>query len=406
MKKTLASLFLVLSTFNFFGQTIIKGRVISNNNTPIEGASVYLNNTTIGVSSNENGAFELLVKAGTHTLIVSFIGYTTIQYQLVTSDYKKFVVFKLTRNTNMLNEVVIKKTVYDKYWRNNLLVFKRSFLGKTQIAQSCIILNPKVLSFDFNLKIGLLTANASEPLIIKNKGLGYLVTYDLVDFSLGRKRLSYLGYTKYQNLTGSKRKLRRWKKNRLKAFHGSRMHFMRSLRTRSLKNEGFLVNQFKRVPNLERPSEEDIRNAQNLIRLNGGFIDHRRTMTTPITPLEAAYITIKKIKLPKHKDSLYKKGVPYTDIISVKNSNISISFKDYLSIIYTREKEENNYARRKKWNNSPLNYQTSAITMTTKTAILDPSGDIIDPLSIFAEGYWSFEQFADMLPLNYQPIKD
>ena len=41
--------------------------------------------------------------------------------------------------------------------------------------------------------------------------------------------------------------------------------------------------------------------------------------------------------------------------------------------------------------------------MLTKTAILDPTGIIINPLDIFAEGYWSYEQFANTLPLDYEP---
>ena len=42
----------------------------------------------------------------------------------------------------------------------------------------------------------------------------------------------------------------------------------------------------------------------------------------------------------------------------------------------------------------------------TTIAILNPTGDITNPLDIFSEGYWSYEQFGDLLPLNYQPPKD
>ncbi len=87
--------------------------------------------------------------------------------------------------------------------------------------------------------------------------------------------------------------------------------------------------------------------------------------------------------------------------------SVLINFKDYLSIIYTREPEEKNYStgmfgKHKKASGN----QTSAITLLTKTAILNPSGSITNPLDVFVEGYWGYEQFADLLPLDYQPTYD
>ncbi|MDG2194815.1 MAG: carboxypeptidase-like regulatory domain-containing protein [Polaribacter sp.] len=404
MKKIFLLFFLVSVVSS--AQVIVKGRVLSFGGKILEGASVYLNNTTIGVYTDEEGNFELALKEGTYDLIVSFIGYKTTQHLLNTTKNTKPLLFKLLPETTVLDELVLKKTTYDNQWKHNLSRFKQALLGRTILSKNCKILNPKVLHFEFDSTTGTLTAEIKEPLKIEHKGLGFLITYDLVDFSLGREQLIYLGYTKYENLSGGKRKQKRWKQNRLKAFNGSRMHFVRSLRNQNLKEEGFLVNQFKRVLNADRPSEEAIKKARQLIHLNRNSVVFEKKRTNPKTPLDSAMVILKKSRLPKYRDFLYKKNVPYSDMILISKKNILIKFKDYLSIIYTKEPEEKNYMQNNFLNRrKALDTQTSAITMLTKTAILDPSGDIINPLDIFSEGYWSYEQFADLLPLDYNPPK-
>jgi len=219
--------------------------------------------------------------------------------------------------------------------------------------------------------------------------------------------LSYLGYTKYNNLKAGKRKQKHWYKNRLKAFNGSRMHFVRTLRSQKLTKEGFVVNQFKRVPNPNRPTEKQIRSARELVKLYGENLSFSDKTSDPKTSLDSAMVVLRKVGLPKYIDYLYKKKVPYSDMIFQKNGQVHLNFKNYLSITYLKEVEESNYligmfGKRKK----ASGVQTSAITLLTKTAILDSSGAIINPLDVFSEGYWSYEQFADLLPLDYHPIKD
>ena len=55
-------LFCVLSSLSLVAQKTIKGKVLTNKSTPLEGAAVYLNNTSIGTTTDENGEFELSVK--------------------------------------------------------------------------------------------------------------------------------------------------------------------------------------------------------------------------------------------------------------------------------------------------------------------------------------------------------
>lgn len=406
MKKGLLAFLFLLLNVSVFSQIVIKGKVLTYANEALEGASVYLNNTTIGTTTNENGEFQLKISEGNYDLVVSFIGFKTAQFKIETTSNIGFLEFKLKPNTNVLREVVIKKTKYDKDWWFNLSQFKQTFLGRTSIASKCEILNPKVLHFEYDKINKVLTAEASEPIKILNKELGYMIVYDLVHYSLGRAKVSYLGYSRYSKLKGGKSKQKRWRKKRLKAFNGSRMHFVRSLRNQTLKEEGFVVHQFRRVLNPNRPSENQIKRAREIVDINKDYLKEYKKVPKN-SPLDSAMIILRKNHLPKYIDYLYKENVPYYDMIRIRGTRVFLSFKDYLSVVYLNEKSSFRYRNRlsKKIKGS-YDVQTSTITMLTRNAILDPTGDIINPLDVFYEGYWSFEQYADTLPLDYQPPKD
>lgn len=396
--------FALLLASSLFSQTTITGTVLDEKNNPLFGVSVYVNNTTKGTTTNEKGGFLLQINQDNFQIIFSYLGYKTVMYKFSSKENYKKIIVKLKPETNVLGEVFVGKTKYDADWKYNLQRFKQLFLGRTLMAEKCKILNPKTLSFynDFEKKI--FKVYAKEPLQIKHKGLGYHITYDFIDFTLQDKHLSYLGYAKYKELKGTKRRQKIWKTNRLKTYKGSRMHFVRSLRNKTLEREGFVVNQFKRVLNPNRPTETQIKRAKELLKLNGGIVIGSEVIN-PKTPIDSAKVIMNKIRLPKYRDYLYKRNVPYNEMMMEENNIKYLQFKDYLSIIYTKEPEEENYllgnvfSKRKK----TLGVQTSALVLVTQKAVLDASGDIIEPLDIFVEGYWAFKQFADLLPLNYKP---
>lgn len=388
-----------------FSQKKIYGKVTDENNSPLEGASVYINNTTIGNSTDTNGEFVLNVKEGAHELIISYISYKTIRYSLNTNSFVEPLLFKLKPEDNLLNEVVLKKPKYDEEWKSNLVIFKRAFFGKTKMAEECDIINPKVLYFEFNRKTGELTAEVKEPLIIKHKGLGYLITFDLVEFSLKNNRLFFSGYTRYSNLKKSIRK--KWKRNRLEAFNGSQMHFLRSLTSKQLKKNGFIVNQFRRELNPERPSEKEIKFAKELIQLQGNTISTLKKTKPPLTQLDSALVIMENSKKPKYIDYLYKRNISEEHMYS-SNKNVSfLDFENYLTVIYTKEPEEENYligmfGKRKK----AIGMQTSNIVLINGKSMIDKSGVLVNPKAIYVEGYWGFESFANMLPTDYQTNKN
>lgn len=403
LKKLLCFLFLFFSLISF-AQITIRGKVLDKNKRALEGASVYFNNTLIGTTTDENGAFEISIKEGQYDLIISFLGFKTINYPVNKSLPNKSITFILLEDENVLDEIVIKKIKYDDEWKYNLQTFKQELLGQSDFAKNCKISNPKVLRFEFDQKTMVLTAQAHKPLQIINKDLGYLISFDLVQFSLDKNYSTYLGYTRFKALSGSKRKQKKWSKNRQKAYNGSKIHFYKSLMKNTTYKEGFIVNQFRRVPNKKRPSEEEIKKARELIKLSANSIDFTKKINIPITSIDSARVIVSKAILPKFEDYLYNTKLPVNEIIEMKDSVFYLSFKDNLSVVYTKEKEGFNYLKRNTFGKlKEPGPQTSSIIPRQRKMILDKLGILSNPLSVFYEGYWSFEKMAETLPLDYEP---
>lgn len=401
--RTLFFILWMLFTTISFSQVEIKGTVYETKGV-LEGAAVYFNNTMLGTITNSKGNFSIKIKEGSYELVVSYLGYKKIIYNLNTATYNKPLTFTLEEETNDLDEIIIKKTVYDDEWNYNLAAFKKEFIGKTKFAANCEILNPEVLHFEFDRKTAILTAFARKPLLIKNKSLGYKITYELEDFVLARNRITYLGYARYQNLKGSKRKQRKWQKNREIAYNGSYLHFYKSILKNTTYKDGFLVHQFKRMPNPERPSEQDIKKARDFIKLNSSNINFSKRNKTPKTAIDSALAISKKARLPKFKDFLYKSKIAIDSITTIKNNSYYLNFNHNIMVVYTKEKEENGYILRNIFSKMRTpTFQTSNIIPNRMPIKITKNGLLENALSITYEGYWSYEKFANSLPLDYEP---
>lgn len=391
--------------FTTFSQITING-IVAEKNGPLEGAAVYFNNTMIGTTTNYEGKFSIKVKEGQYELVISYLGYQKIIYSLNTTSHKKILVFKLEEEQNTLDEVVITKTIYNDEWKYNLEVFKREFIGRTEIAKDCKILNPEVLHFNFDSKNNSMIAIARKPLELKHQSLGYKIIYELEDFTINKNMVSYLGFSRYENLKGTKRKQLQWKKNRLATYNGSYTHFFQTLLKNSTYQEGYIIHQFKRVPNPQRPGEKEIQKARNLIKLSGNYIDFSKKIELPTTAIDSAIVILKKVNLPEYIDYLYKSSVPSDSIISKKNGIFYLDFKNNLSVVYTKEMEEKGYILRNSFGKMRApSAQTSSIIPMKIPTILDKNGFLIGPLDLFYEGYWSYEKFGNSLPMDYEPLE-
>lgn len=114
MKATVIT-FLLLSIFHLSPPSahaeergIISGKILSTEKEIVDFATVYLKGTTYGGTTNEEGLFHLKAPAGNYILVVSAIGYQTVEKEvrLTTGEQVKHTITITPRSTE-LEEVVI-----------------------------------------------------------------------------------------------------------------------------------------------------------------------------------------------------------------------------------------------------------------------------------------------------------
>jgi len=106
----------LLLTFLFLSTTIwsqgrdamISGRIISTEKETVDFATVYLKGTSMGGTTDREGLYHLKAPAGSYTLVVSAMGYKTVekQVQLVAGEQSKLNL-TITPDTKELGEVVV-----------------------------------------------------------------------------------------------------------------------------------------------------------------------------------------------------------------------------------------------------------------------------------------------------------
>ncbi|HNW49756.1 MAG TPA: TonB-dependent receptor [Prolixibacteraceae bacterium] len=108
MKKFLLPVFLILSLFSFAQEKVILSGTITDASTgeDLIGATVYLEQTKFGTTSNSYGIYTLSLKPGTYSATFSFLGYESQSLNIsVDKNMKRNI--RLTPKAEQLDEVVV-----------------------------------------------------------------------------------------------------------------------------------------------------------------------------------------------------------------------------------------------------------------------------------------------------------
>jgi len=244
MRKLLLLMLFVSFYAVSFNQVIIEGKIFDKKTKErICFATVYLDGSFVGTSSDSNGEFRLNIPHNTYMpLTVSSVGY----YSVTLPDFSidKPIIIHLIPKEYQINEVVVSTKSLVKKRKENLRLFKDTFLGTTENAMNCIITNEQDISFNYDTDRDTLKAFASKPICINNNALGYNVTYYLDKFEYYRKSHSftYQGNVIFnEDLAGETTDKQLYETERKSTYLGSKMHFFRALWANDLLSAGFLV---------------------------------------------------------------------------------------------------------------------------------------------------------------------
>ena len=107
MKKITFFLFLFVSILANAQDYTIVGKVVDKNQEPLAGATVVVKETKKGTSSDLKGEFRISMKEGNYTLVVSYVGYKTVEQKVSLTESQDLTIV-LDSDENVLDEVLVK----------------------------------------------------------------------------------------------------------------------------------------------------------------------------------------------------------------------------------------------------------------------------------------------------------
>jgi len=354
MKKPFLLLATLFCAIVGLSQTITGKIVDAETKQPLEGASVFAQNTTKGTLTDKEGNYSLTLGKGGFEIIISFTGYTNRTANIDVTESRTLDV-ELHKADNSMSEVIVKNSnEVEDGWAKHGQFFLQHFIGSTAFADSCTLLNPEALKFLYYKRNDRYKILAKEPLQIQNRALGYNLRYQLDSFVyFNQSKLnSYRGFCLFTEMEGTEEEKKIWKENRAKAYYGSRLHFLRAYYDSTLKQEGFTVDMLS------------------------------KTMANKFNRLSNPYDT-----------SYY--------FFDDSTLNAELWYPAKVSITYHKAPPEKRYLEHFKL---PLDVKTQISYIDLLDAIvINPNGYFFDPKSWVNQGYWSWKNIADQLPYDYQP---
>ena len=280
MKQLYFIIISLVFSYNLYAQLTISGTVSNVNKQNIPFATIYVDGSTSGTISNENGEFSLDILELPCNIIVSHLGYKTKSLTLKT-PVQKLQQVTLKHKEFIIGDVTV-KDINER--NNNLAFFREQFLGSDYWAENAEILNNDALLFEkkysfkeyyisenyrsaFISKMGKaivswandstsahikypteFTTKSGEALKVYAPKLGYIIHIDLQSFSYTFKNEQQAGicnilghYYFIDSLPKAKHKQKKIYKNRKRAYYNSRHHFCTSLYTNSLNENGYVI---------------------------------------------------------------------------------------------------------------------------------------------------------------------
>lgn len=409
-------LILLMTYATGLSQNTITGMVIDvSSGEALAGASIFISNSSIGNTSRKDGSFELAnIPSGRHDLVISSVGFETNVFSFSSTDLPLKLRIEMRVKVRELQSVVIEPFVEEGWDRWGKFFFQR-FVGETPNAQQCKIKNYQSIRFLYYKKTDRLVAYSDEPIIIENKALGYIITFQLEDFEIkfGANTTSYVGYPYFEEMDNPRNALRkRWNKARDQVYYGSNMHFFRSLYADSLAEQQFELRKMIRTFNLEKERIKPIYRSIMLAR-------------DPQSKSFAGLLPLAEDAPEKHPDSLayyekilsqkdftdhYGNDIIGTDSVLAKVEKEAykvLYFDNYLYVTYKGAKEEQaylNYAGEKR---SPHHQMSFLWLANDQPVAVFENGTYFPPTEVFSMAYWGWkEKISNLLPLDYQPGTD
>ena len=365
---------------------------------PLAFASVFLANTTLGVTTTEQGTFVFpKVPPGSYDVVASYVGYRLAKQSVTVGAAVQQLTLRLGPTANRLGEVVVRP---NPNRASDYQKFVELFLGRTSFSRQCRIRNPDDVLVEFDVEANELLASAYSFVQVDNDALGYRVKYYGLRFTTNftRKVLTFYGQPVFEEMTPrNERQQRRWEANRVAAYNGSLAHFLACVRGNRVAADGFEARRLRVVPNPRFARTDSLR--RHLLRTRQHAV---------LTAAENDSIA-RWSRVPRALSMLYTAPRPIDSLrrVAAGGAHVFLRYRDLLQVSYRRERPDPLYLfptlRPRNAPDPPPDRQVSQLILLVPEIEIQPNGQLVNPLAVFTDEYWGFEKMGEFLPINYQP---
>lgn len=367
---------------------------------PLPFANVFIDNSTLGIATDLEGKFKIdnIPDIG-FNLVVSYVGYKSksipFNYRQEVED-RDFII-EMEIDPIALEEIQVFGRLKERKSRAERRLFDRfqeEFLGKSDNARDCEIVNPEVLEFEILDSLNNYRVTAEDILYIENRALGFRIGYLLEEFVFVNGMKVNIGSAQFKELEPkSRRQYRNWEEARDLAYRGSVLHFLNALIMGRLEAEGFRVNvvQYDSVTS-EYTTPLNPLPLDQILQVEKTNREYLYKLKT-LGDVEVTYRgefeedDYKKLYRSSSKSGNYK----YTD----KKARSSIALSDSQSLtsyqVFGLDLDEVDL------------FQKSIIFFNQLETPISFPGQFIRPRDVTFGGWWRWGAFSDVLPLNYRP---
>lgn len=359
--KLLVFSLIIVSPFALYSQIgEVKGKIIDALTLePMPFANVFVNNTTLGATSDIEGNFVLKdVPIGTHELIFSYVGYHSLHSKVtVGQEQTMTLIARLTQSLQELSVVKVKGK-RDKDWLKQIKQFEKLFIGE-QFTSSCKIVNPWVIDFVATGNSKVFVAKATAPIEIINDNLGYSILFHLRSFKASNQGYAIDGNAYFKELNDST-KVKKWTANRADAYRNSDRHLFKSIINNRTIQEGYRLY-------IDKPGVVDVNSRSDMFYSEVG----------------------KKVVEYNKKDIIVPTGRPFEYIIQLDGRTEVHNLNKIGMTKYYKD----------------MSGAVSWIEVRGNQIRVNNNGLIINSGDVIYSGELSNYRVGTILPLDYQPDK-
>ena len=324
----------------------------NDNGKPIEDAFIFIENTTIGTSTDQNGKAALETAGlSAFNVVITHINYEN--YNTRRDLLKSDNVIRLDKRVLNLELITVKSKKLGKKKRKKWMKrFEKAFLGEKISKKKVKILNPEVIWFEE--KNEMLYAYAVDNIKIKNDVIGYEMQVALDHFSLAKSEdVRYEAKVFYNDIIDKQKKKEKLEETRNSSFLNSRQLFYKAL----VFDHPILEKQFDF-------GKTSVESDGDLVyqKMSHDELDWRRSLT---------------------EDVLFIDSLEYLTVIK----------KEVITKSYDRKNGPSG-----SYNIRPA---TSFLKSRTGQFIFNKQGELLNKTDIEESGYWTNFRMAKELPVEY-----